>query len=107
MGSLFNSLKVNMDLTHEDKLMPLFVQLSAAVLERGLNFSRHDDPHGYASAIKWIDTPAPGCHFELRVDLGRTGEQVTTRGVITDAGGDALAELFSFVLKATDHDQHL
>ena len=82
-----------MQTIHEDKLMPLFAQITAAVFKRGLEHARQDDPHSYSVAAKWIDKP--GCRFELRIDMGRPGEPLTTRGLIVDGNGEALVEVFT------------
>jgi hypothetical protein len=85
---------------HENKLMSLYAKLSAAVLTRGLDFSRQDDPHVFDSARKWAATP--GCGFELRTSLSGADKQLKVRGVITDSNGDALVEIFTFVATASD-----
>ncbi|MEO5687116.1 MAG: hypothetical protein ABIR54_07115 [Burkholderiaceae bacterium] len=76
---------------HEQKLVQLHAQLSAAMMERGLNQARSDDPHLYSQARLWLTKP--GSHFELRVIAGK--DNVVTRGLICDDGGDPLVEVFT------------
>lgn len=89
-----------MNQAHEDNLMPLFAQLTAAVFQRGLDYARNDDPNNLAVASKWIDKP--GCSFELRIAMGRRGDPLTTRGLIVDGDGEALVEIFTIIAKADD-----
>lgn len=74
----------------EQDLVRLHAQLSAALLERGLQFARADSPEEYQRAA---DLRAAGAgHFELRICVD-DGTARTT-GVIVDAGGEVLAVVF-------------
>jgi hypothetical protein len=77
---------------HEHKLLTLWAQLGAAMLERGLRYSRQDDPHVYGQASRLL-AGGEG-RFQLRVDFDPAGA-LTTRGLIVDKDGEPLVQVFS------------
>jgi hypothetical protein len=81
------------DSNHEEKLLPLFGQIVAAVMQRGLTYAQRDDPHTFGSAAHWMATP--GNRFQLRIDWSEDGAALTTRGLVVDSAGDALVEVFT------------
>lgn len=86
---------------HQDKLIPIFAQLTAAVLQQGLDYSRRDDPHAYRIATDLLKQA--GHRFELRIVLGPGDELFRTRGLITDEHGEGLVEVFQIVAGDAHH----
>ena len=82
---------------HENRLLNLWAQLGAAMMQRGLDHARQDDPHALVVAAKWLQ--AGGNRFQLRTDFGPDGA-VTTRGLIADDAGEPLIEIFTIVGRA-------
>jgi len=89
---------------HEDKLLPLFAQLAAAVMERGLDHARKDDPHAFATAQRWL-LAHRGC-FQLVVNCDPGARKLTTTGRVTDASGEPVVEVFTISGQWVDGKTH-
>jgi hypothetical protein len=81
--------------SRDDELMRLWGQLSASVLQRGLEFARLDDVNNYAVATRMLHSP--GAALELRMSM-RTGSMATT-GYVVDQDGEPLARLFEITAR--------
>jgi hypothetical protein len=85
---------------HEDKLMRLWGELTAAVIKRGLEYARKDDPNSYNVANVMLRSP--GATFEIRVRCLPDG--ITTEGLVVDADLAPLARVFAITgTQATQH----
>lgn len=89
---------------HEDKLLPLFAELAAAVMTRGLDHARIDDPHNFARAQRWL-TEHRGC-FQLLVNVNPGERRLTTVGRVTDNTGEPVLEVFTIAGQWVDGSPH-
>ena len=78
---------------HEDRLLPVFGELCAAVMTRGLDFARNDDPHAFATAQRWLREHG-GC-FQLVTSINPGTRTLTTQGRVTDSHGESVIEVFT------------
>jgi hypothetical protein len=76
----------------EAQLVRLWSQLGAAMLQRGLDYARRDDPNAFAVAARMRQA---GGKFELRVLLDVELGGTTTKGVIVDQDGEVIADVFT------------
>jgi hypothetical protein len=88
------------DKERDDKLMQLWGELTAAVIKRGFEFARVDDPLSFNVAAKMLQTP--GATFEIRVSVGPGG--IKTEGLVIDADAAPLARVFE--ITGTQPAQH-
>ena len=84
--------------TRDDKLARLFGELAGAMLQRGLDYARRDDPHAFARVAKFRQDA--GARFELRIGFDDPAGTLVTRGLLCDADGEALAEVFTISASA-------
>jgi hypothetical protein len=84
----------------DEKLMRLWGELTAAVVQRGLAHARSDDPNSYAVANRMLQSP--GATMQLRISF--TKESASTVGYVIDEGGEPLARVFE--ITATVQPQH-
>jgi hypothetical protein len=85
--------KIETAADHEMKLLNLWSQLGGAMMQRGLDHARIDDPHLFARAAKWL--AESNGRFQLRVDFDAAAGTTTTRGLIADTEGEAVLEVFT------------
>jgi len=78
---------------HEDRLLHLFGELAAAVMTRGLDHARIDDPHAFATAQRWLREHG-GC-FQLLVNVNPGARSLTTHGRVTDGHGEPVVDVFT------------
>ena len=74
------------------RLLGIFAQLASSVMQRGLIYSRRDDPHTYASAVRWMERG--GSSLELRTRVDPAGE-ISISGMVCDADGEPVCSVFT------------